>query len=53
MKHSGEHYGMERNDNFDLSNIMDIAMGFAAGAAMGGVADAALDAAVDECCTIL
>eukprot|EP00581_Thalassiosira_minuscula_P001705 CAMPEP_0183740120 /NCGR_PEP_ID=MMETSP0737-20130205/58786_1 /TAXON_ID=385413 /ORGANISM="Thalassiosira miniscula, Strain CCMP1093" /LENGTH=315 /DNA_ID=CAMNT_0025975105 /DNA_START=147 /DNA_END=1094 /DNA_ORIENTATION=+ len=45
----GEHYGMERNENFDLSNLMDAAMGVAAAAAAAGVAGDI----VDECCVIL
>jgi len=45
----GEHHGMERNDGFDLGNIMDAVAGVAMAAAVAGVADDV----VDECCTIL
>lgn len=45
----GEHMGMERNNAFDLDNIMDTVAGVAMAAAAVGVADDI----VDECCTIL
>lgn len=45
----GEHVSMEKNDGFDLGDIMDAVAGVAMAAAVGGVA---ADVA-EECCTIL
>ena len=45
----GEHAGMERNENFDIGNIMGM-VGAVAGAAM---ASGAMEEIADECCVIL
>mmetsp|Transcript_11345 Transcript_11345/g.20871 ORF Transcript_11345/g.20871 Transcript_11345/m.20871 type:complete len:316 (+) Transcript_11345:207-1154(+) len=45
----GEHAGMERNENFDLGNVMGM-LGAVAGAAM---ASGAVGEIADECCVIL
>jgi len=52
----GDNVEMERNDNFDLSNLLDVAglaMGAAAMAANAGIAGSAIDEVVDDCCVIL
>ena len=53
----GDHVQMERNDNFDLSHVADIAgfaIGMAASMAMNGAdLGSAVEAVADECCVIL